>query len=388
MESNFSDLRAAMSDLNNSISVAVGGEMNKRAVEQAREARRWAMKEREIANDFTREMFDKTNAWNLEQWNREVSQQEAWRDYDNDYNSPTAQRKRLEAAGYNPLSAIPSATPSETGSVNSVSAAGGSPSIASAPSLPQLENPMAHFDPFGGMKMNLAYKELQLKDKELDARINSMGYDNAYKQSLTDTENQLRKGKVTLQGVQIDLGKSQSGLTDAQRDKVAHEIVKIDTEVSNMLQAIKESQVRTSYTSFREYAERVKLPKETRILCEQWLGLKRDNWSKLQANKERAEYYNSGQWAQDVRSSSRDLLNRSYITQYQRYYSKESFPLQLEQLRGQTKSEFSYSVDKGMNTVSNIVQPFAAAGQALQGYGIWMMSGAKIQQMQPSTPNP
>lgn len=352
--------------------IAIQGKMNRRSERQAQKMR-----------DFQREEREAQNEWNLEQWNRQNEKAVEFWNMQNDYNSPTAQRERMEAAGYSPLGAVGQS--SEAGMPQASEAASASdPSSA----MPQYANPLANFDTFGGIKAALEYKDLLLKEKEIDAKIDSLTYDKRYKQALTDTENALRDGKVALLGVQYELGKAQASLTRAERKKVAHEIVKIDTEVSTMLQSIQESQVRVSYTSFREYAERQKLPKEVQILCEQWLGLKRDNWSKLQSNRERAEYYNSGQWAQDVRSNSREMLHRSYMTQYQRKYQKDALPLQLEQIRGGTKSPFSYSVDRGMSTVGNIIQPFAAAGQALQGYGIWMMSGAKLQQMQPSTPNP
>lgn len=52
----------------------------------------FAREESEKQRDWNEAMMDKQNEWTLEQWNRT-----------NEYNSPLAQRKRLEEAGLNPL---------------------------------------------------------------------------------------------------------------------------------------------------------------------------------------------------------------------------------------------------------------------------------------------
>lgn len=70
------------------------GKMNRRAVKY----NKWALQQQQAFNaqqaqlgrDWSEEMMGQQNEWNLQQWQRE-----------NEYNTPTAQRARLEAAGLN-----------------------------------------------------------------------------------------------------------------------------------------------------------------------------------------------------------------------------------------------------------------------------------------------
>ena len=70
------------------------GKMNRRAEKY----NKWALQQQQAFNaqqaqlgrDWSEEMMGQQNEWNLQQWQRE-----------NEYNSPTAQRARLEAAGLN-----------------------------------------------------------------------------------------------------------------------------------------------------------------------------------------------------------------------------------------------------------------------------------------------
>lgn len=67
--------------LSGATQAAVGGKMNKRAV-------KWAREQNRLNQEFAREQ----NQWNLDFWHKA-----------NVYNSPLEQRRRLEAAGYNPV---------------------------------------------------------------------------------------------------------------------------------------------------------------------------------------------------------------------------------------------------------------------------------------------
>lgn len=70
------------------------GKMNRRAEKY----NKWALQQQQAFNaqqaqlgrDWSEEMMGQQNEWNLQQWQRE-----------NEYNTPTAQRARLEAAGLN-----------------------------------------------------------------------------------------------------------------------------------------------------------------------------------------------------------------------------------------------------------------------------------------------
>ena len=70
------------------------GKMNRRAEKY----NKWALQQQQAFNaqqaqlgrDWSEEMMGQQNEWNLQQWQRE-----------NEYNTPAAQRARLEAAGLN-----------------------------------------------------------------------------------------------------------------------------------------------------------------------------------------------------------------------------------------------------------------------------------------------
>lgn len=76
-------------------------------------------------NELNYKMFQEQNEWNLAQWHRE-----------NEYNSPSAQRARLEAAGYNPYSLLGQS------SLGGVSAQGVSSAQAQPAAGWQAQNPM------------------------------------------------------------------------------------------------------------------------------------------------------------------------------------------------------------------------------------------------------
>ena len=76
------------------LSAISSGKMNRRAEKY----NKWALQQQmafneqqaQLGRDWSEEMMSQQNEWNLQQWNRE-----------NAYNTPAAQRSRLEAAGLN-----------------------------------------------------------------------------------------------------------------------------------------------------------------------------------------------------------------------------------------------------------------------------------------------
>ena len=57
--------------------------------------------ENELSRQYNREMAAMQNEWNIEQWNRENAALQAATDSERAYNSPAAQKSRLQAAGLN-----------------------------------------------------------------------------------------------------------------------------------------------------------------------------------------------------------------------------------------------------------------------------------------------
>lgn len=82
-------------------------------------------------NQFNAQQAAQANQWSIEQWNRE-----------NEYNSPSAQRARLEAAGYNPNVLASSFSPTAASSLQSAQADASSaiPMQAAQMQAPRFEN--------------------------------------------------------------------------------------------------------------------------------------------------------------------------------------------------------------------------------------------------------
>lgn len=93
------------------VSAITGGKMN-------RKQRKWATKENQLNRDFSAEQAELARQWSEEMWTRQ-----------NEYNTPAAQRERLEAAGMNPYMALDgSNSAGVAGSVSSPSSPSASPS--------------------------------------------------------------------------------------------------------------------------------------------------------------------------------------------------------------------------------------------------------------------
>ena len=81
---------------------------------------------------WSEKMADQQNQWNIDQWNRE-----------NEYNSPTAQMSRMEAAGINPYNAAASG---QIGSGTASSLQSATPNAVSAPAYAEAySNPVGNF---------------------------------------------------------------------------------------------------------------------------------------------------------------------------------------------------------------------------------------------------
>lgn len=156
-------------------------------------------------NQANRENQEYQNAWNFEQWNRE-----------NEYNSPLEKRKRLEAAGLNPIFY----------GLDGVANAG---SLQSAPFTAVNGAPMLNSGEFLGNSIANAAKtaaEIQLMQSQ--AKKNDAERDNTEleNQIVSSTMGDVIRGKsyeVEILKGSVNLPEKQGKVLDAQYDKLAQE---------------------------------------------------------------------------------------------------------------------------------------------------------------------
>lgn len=101
----FADVASGVGGIGSAVSGVAG------AISSAIASKRYLKGVRET-NATNKELAEKQNQWNLDQWNRQNAYNEGRWDIENEYNSPAAQVARLKAAGLNPnmMSGNPSAS--------------------------------------------------------------------------------------------------------------------------------------------------------------------------------------------------------------------------------------------------------------------------------------
>lgn len=181
---------------------------NKKNLQIARETNEMNYKIAQEANANNQQLQKDQNAWNLEQWNRQ-----------NDYTSATAQRERLEAAGYNPYLA------SGQVAVGSASTS----SLQSAPYTPSVAPTMqaAHVDPvnyFAGVGnaandfistyQNIAMTNAKVKTEEANAQKAQAEASaiTGYKRDFTMSEIEKNKASIQLAQTQAEYQETQNRL--------------------------------------------------------------------------------------------------------------------------------------------------------------------------------
>ncbi|QCS36476.1 minor capsid protein [Capybara microvirus Cap3_SP_410] len=175
--------------------------------EQVEEANRINIEQAALNRDFQREMYYKgvENQWNMF-------------DAVNEYNSPLAQRQRLEQAGYNPLS---------------IEMKNSAAQQVGAPSTPSGGAAVAHTGNFANWNMNGAsqilanigntFADMELK-KAQAANLNAQ----------TDRSQALLNGDLKLQNVNISNIQSQTNLNREQAQYIVKSAEKIDSEISKI----------------------------------------------------------------------------------------------------------------------------------------------------------
>lgn len=166
-------------------------------------------------NQANRDNQEYQNEWNLEQWNRQ-----------NEYNSPQEQRRRLEAAGLNPI-------------YYGLDGTGNAGALTSAPFQAVNGAPMQNAGlPLAQGIQNAGLNAADIYSKMSQGQLNKANA--TYQEIIAGIEKELGKGKVVLQNLEI-VGK---GLIN---DKTAQEIhnmaiaaEKLNTEINAINEKVKQ----------------------------------------------------------------------------------------------------------------------------------------------------
>lgn len=176
-----------LSDFSNAIGSAVSGVFNLISNKQNNKA-----KEKLAAQQ---------NQWNIEQWQREADfTREMWKE-NNEYNDPSAQMERLEAAGLSPWAASDAVTGGES---SAVSTPAGSPSVGYEPTA-------MNFDFIGEATSRAFEQYMRQRDFELQAtkqeKENAILDEQLAQQKIktaVDTEFGLAVGQANLDNLLLD----------------------------------------------------------------------------------------------------------------------------------------------------------------------------------------
>lgn len=313
------------------IQAATAGKTNARGSRLAHRQHEWAVQDAKMQRQ-----------WALDDWNR-----------NNEYNSPSAIIERYKAAGLNPMAAVNGGNLTEAAQMPSLG------SGVASPSLPSFVNAGAGIgqaiEAAGSSFMQ--YQDLLLRQQAMKNDTRRADAEAEYKAALTTTEDQIRNGKLEFLGVQIDLGKSQRDLTDAQRKTEAQKVLNLKQDVETAKQYAVTLGIQARWSAFQLYAAKKKLPLEIKQAAaailfqeQQTKSLRELTYGQNLQNRKDYTYFKTGRWWKDTKNQS-DMLEE---------YRKQS--------QNATLSPQSAAVQRGMSVVSSILAP---AVQAVQGYYIF-----------------
>lgn len=280
--------------------------------------------------DFTREERERQNEWNLQMWNAE-----------NEYNSASAQKARLEAAGYSPLALL-------NGGQNMGNA---SALTASDATMPAMNNPIS-----GDSIANsyAAFKNAKLAEKKTDAEIKLIESQAGKANEEAETERQIREDKVEFAGVQVKLGNKEVEEKEANIKLIAQKINESQAQVDQIMEYANLLGVQVSNQKWLRFVAERKLPKEMAILGYQVIAAKYGKNSSIYQAGLYQQEYNKGKYYLNNNYYAQDL-NYNYQSQKN---SLKSQGLGLEQQAGQTYSPFGYAVQRGIKLTTDVISMF------------------------------
>lgn len=369
--------------------VAATGKMNRRGERQMQKNRDFAREERELQNQWALEQWNRENDKNLELWNLQ-----------NEYNSPAAQAKRLQAAGFSPLGA---AQVSDAGSLQSAQI-GGAGSNNAPSSLPNYQNPMSGVRDFAAIGASLFsdFQRVQNETKATDAQVQNLGADTEYKAAVALTENSLRDGRVDFLGTQIKVGNADADLKGAQKDSVVQSIAESKVKIQQMCQWMSESQAKVDLMDFQRYCLSRKIDKEVALLGQNILLANQQALDLKLTRGDRRYLMKSQSWLNNSQTTGHDYANmvsRDYVESGQYRTDRINRGKMLEQdtdtaywrkkqVEGMTYSDFGYTVVRGLGQLNMLT---SSVKDVLQGFfflqqGKQISNSLKIQPL--SSPNP
>lgn len=151
-------------------------------------------------NNFNERMAEKANQWNIEQWNREVAQQDLNWQRDAEYNSASAQVERYREAGLNPTIMMQG---QGAGSSSSQSVPHASSASASAAGAIPMGKPDIPYPDYNQVFGNLQSSLNQFVDSTLKVeQVQGMKLDNQRKQQQMLYE--LQQAKNNARGTELE----------------------------------------------------------------------------------------------------------------------------------------------------------------------------------------
>lgn len=339
--------------------IAMSGKMNRRAAHQAAETRAWQTRERLASQEYQ-----------TERYNQQILDTERMRDYDNWYNSIGQQKQRMLDAGFSPMAAL--GNMGNSASSAEPMAAPGAPSDPGA-SLPQVFNPSDAVSQ--GIHDFSNFMQTYLNQQKTKADIVKASSEADKNAAETATIDALRNGQIQLQGVEIDLKGSQKELNDKQREALAAQIVKTNTEVDVAMQYMQYMGVHMDYVKFQKW-----LQKQDYDLRSKEIASKIALNAALQqeSGARRAGYNVSNRFANltfedrmyQVRSQSWRTARENEVLQHYHEHKYGQRAADFADRLGEYQvknipSDLSIAVRQGMATVSSILQP---VGQIMSAY--------------------
>lgn len=359
--------------------IAMSGKMNRRAARQAAETRAWQTSERLASQEYQ-----------TERYNQQILDTERMRDYDNWYNSIEQQKQRMLDAGFSPMSAL-----GNMGNSSSSAEPMNAPGTPSDPgaSLPQV------FNPSGALSQGIHdfsnFMQTYLNNEKTKADIVKAESEADKNAAETATLDALRQGQIQLQGVELDLKGSQKELTDKQREALAAQIVKTNTEIEVAQQYMQYMGCQMRYMEFMKWLQKQDFDVRSKEIASRIaLNLQMSSESKYrQANiavdtkfknmsfDDRLYQVQSQRWRT---SQENDVLYDYYKNNYGKKANKRADMLGDYQIKN-IPSDLSIAVRQGMATVSSILQPVGQIFSAYSQFAVGNYYTTKRSQMLNST---
>ena len=177
--------------------------------------------ENEKTRQYNLDLAKKQNEWNIAQWNRE-----------NAYNTPAAQKARLQAAGLNPDMMYGGSGVSNTATSSPMMTSG-------APASPMDWSSLGNKKTVGSVIIDsLSVARARAEIDNIKSDTESKGLNNQLLSNSLEFQKAYQQGQLDLQNVQIRVADSEREVNLATADKLRKEASKIDVECGSLQSSI------------------------------------------------------------------------------------------------------------------------------------------------------